>query len=179
MPVYDNHVKSETILVSSALELNTPSKDIGDNTASVFKSVRHGFRVGKINLLIKEGIVSEVIDHLLPYRLPHLPKWMLGLLNIRGDMIPLFDLNILLGESNDKKAKRKIQKYGLILGQRHEAIAIVLESFPIVISQQWEKISKPNLDERLQPYVSQAYLADDEVWFEFDYEELFFNLVKS
>lgn len=179
MPSYDNHTKTKNISVEAALELNIPSTEIGINEPAIFKNVRHGFKVGEINLLIKKGVISEVIDNMEAYPLPHLPEWMLGLLNIRGDMIPLFDLNIMLGESNLKKTRNKKQELALILGQRNEAIAIVLESFPIVISKQWQSISKPRLDDRLQPYVSRAYLADGEVWLEFDYDECFYNLVKS
>jgi hypothetical protein len=54
--------------------------------------MRYGFRVGACGFLIGAGVVSEVVLQPTLYPLPMAPQSLAGLLNLRGNIVPVFDL---------------------------------------------------------------------------------------
>jgi chemotaxis signal transduction protein len=55
------------------------------------------FSVEEETLATPVGLVTEVLRAAWPLRLPRAPYGCLGLLDVRGQMIPLMDLAVLLG----------------------------------------------------------------------------------
>jgi len=70
----------------------------GDQPASG-PQARRAFRLGRLTLLLQEQTVAEVMDLPACYRLPNTPAWCLGLVNLRGNLLPAFDLHGLLEEA--------------------------------------------------------------------------------
>ncbi len=68
---------------------------------------RHGFWIGNIGLLLPHKMISEVSEGLAICRLPNTPHWMSGMSNLRGEMVPVFDLSLLLNIQTEKETKRK------------------------------------------------------------------------
>ena len=58
---------------------------------------RYGFRVGSLNLLIDADTGSEVIRVQSLSSLPGSAPWLLGLINLRANLAPIFDLRQVLG----------------------------------------------------------------------------------
>ena len=71
-------------------------------TESVF-----GFRVGSLGFLVTSSTCCEVIEQMQVNPLPNVEGWFSGLINFLGDLIPIIDLQLLLGEevyADDKNA---------------------------------------------------------------------------
>ncbi len=50
--------------------------------------------------------VSEIIEYQHPTKIPNLPPYIHGLLNLRGKVVPLIDFNLYLGQTNTKVLKK-------------------------------------------------------------------------
>lgn len=134
----------------------------------------HAFKVGNIGLILPETEVSELLDKIPSCRLPNTNRVLHGMANLRGRIIPLFDLQYVL---NVPKTKTK---FNLVIGTGEESVAVLLENMPqqITITEQDGLDNLPPIPESLKPFVSKAYSTDDGLWFDFDVFN-FFSSLKS
>jgi chemotaxis signal transduction protein len=135
---------------------------------------RLGFHVGNIGLLIATRITSELTDLIPICPIPNTAAWLLGLINLRGNLVPVFDVNLLLQLDKGPDKKRML----LILGQGNTAGAILIDGLPVhVILTVEDKLkSLPPLPETLRPYATSGYEKNGEMWFNFDHLGFFHSL---
>jgi hypothetical protein len=57
--------------------------------------VRQAFRIGQMRLLSPFDVSSELVEMPPVYPLPRMPENLLGLINLHGRIVPLFDLAAL------------------------------------------------------------------------------------
>lgn len=77
-----------------------------DNIDNAWTAI--GFRLGSLNLLIPLDQSREVFP--LPMQITPVPKaqpWVVGMTSLRGDLLPLVDLNMFLQGSNSPPNKRR------------------------------------------------------------------------
>ena len=136
-----------------------------------------GFRIGNLGLLIGARATSELIDLLDVCPIPFTAAWLLGLVNLRGTLVTIFDLHQLLGIEAKTSAKRML----LILGQGESAGGIVIDALPIHLTfTSHDKLtSLPPLPTVLAPFVSQGYETTEQVWFNFDHLGFFESIASK
>ncbi|MDM8565964.1 chemotaxis protein CheW [Candidatus Halobeggiatoa sp. HSG11] len=135
---------------------------------------RLGFRIGNLGLLIAQRAVSELSDIPQICQLPFTTSWLLGLINLRGNLVPVFDLFNLLQFQIDKKKKTKL----LILDQGEAAGAIIINELPehLSFSINDELGSLPPLPDVIQPYTTSGYEKNNQLWFNFEHLAFFKSL---
>lgn len=160
---------------SAALDRFKPPPGMVTGAAPVERQrARYGFRLGAIGLLIGQDTVSEVLEQTPVYPLPNTPSWVLGLVNLRGNLAPVFDVKRFLElEDDDDREKRRL----LILDQGDKAVGILIDGLPRLafISRALSRL--PPLPVALQAHVAKAYMQEDVVWLEFDHQGFFKALV--
>ncbi|MBZ4194157.1 MAG: chemotaxis protein CheW [Candidatus Contendobacter sp.] len=135
--------------------------------------VRYGFLVGGIGLLIGPDTSSEVLESAPVYPLPTAPVWLLGLVNLRGNLAPVFDIKPLLELEDDH---HPVQNRLLILGGGDKAVGIMIDGLPQRTATGQILSRLPPLPAALRPYVAKAYLQNGAVWLEFDHHGFFRSL---
>ena len=55
------------------------------------------FTLGGEDFALEISEVREVIEHRAITRVPHMPDFVLGAINLRGDVVPVIDLRLKLG----------------------------------------------------------------------------------
>ncbi|MCK5876044.1 MAG: chemotaxis protein CheW [Candidatus Marithrix sp.] len=135
---------------------------------------RLGFKVGNLGLLIAQRAVSELLDIPQICQLPYTTSWLLGMINLRGNLVPVFDLFNLLQFQADKKKKQRL----LILDQGDIAGAIVINELPehLSFSANDELTSLPPLPDVIQPYATTGYEKNNQFWFNFEHLAFFKSL---
>ncbi|WP_062152458.1 chemotaxis protein CheW [Beggiatoa leptomitoformis] len=135
---------------------------------------RLGFHVGNIGLLIAQNATSELIEVSSICPIPNTASWLLGLINLRGNLVPIFDLNLLLGLENRVSKKNML----LILGRGETAGAIILDKLPqhVTFVNSDKLDSLPPLPAVLKPFATNGYEKNGEVWFNFDHQGFFESL---
>ncbi len=131
--------------------------------------VRYGFRVGSLGLLVVQQTASELIGDVSVYPVPNTPPWFPGLVNLRGNLVPVFDLRRLFGLPDDGGTDRKL----LVLDKEDSAAGVYVDGFPrpLRVGQPMERM--PSLPGILEDHVAQAYFLDDTVWLELRHRDLF------
>jgi twitching motility protein PilI len=130
-----------------------------------------GFRIGNSRLIASMSEVKEILD-LPDYTLvPGVKPWIVGVANVRGNLLPILDMkSYLLGEDikNRQKGRVIVIDYkgfntGLIVeevyGMRHFREADVSDDIPEV-------------PEDISPYIERAFKQDEEHWPVFDFNEM-------
>lgn len=124
---------------------------------------RYGFKLGEIGFLVTEGAFSNVIENATIYTIPNTTHWLEGLVNLHGEMIPVFNLNAML--NMEYKAKKNTV---IVIRVGERAMAFLTDGGQsLELSNLIE--DKSIAPEPLTFYADTCYLANGQVWVEFDY----------
>ena len=136
--------------------------------------VRQAFRIGHMRLIAPFDTASELTEMPNVYPLPRMPDNLLGLVNLHGRIVPLFDLAALFETEHMPREKRML----LVMGHGNNAAGIVIDGLPrrMVFAPE-SQILPPALPEGPAAAIVATYLAGDDAWFEFDYAQLLDQLV--
>ena len=136
--------------------------------------VRQAFRVGHMRLLAPFARTSELVELPSVFPLPRMPANLLGLVNLHGRIVPLFDLAALFETEHLPREKRML----LVIGHGNDAAGIVIDGLPRRMAFAPDsQILPPALPEGPAAAIVATYLAGDDAWFEFDYAQLLDQLV--
>lgn len=131
--------------------------------------VRQAFRIGHMRMLAPFATASELVEMPNVYPLPRMPANLLGLVNLHGRIVPLFDLAALFETQHMPREKRML----LVIGHGNDAAGIVIDGLPRRMAFAPEsRIVPPALPAGAASAVSAAYLEGSNAWFEFDYSQL-------
>jgi twitching motility protein PilI len=143
------------------------------------EEARFGIRIGDVGLLLAPRLYSEVLETAMVHPMPTTPNWFRGILNLRGNLVPVFDLGQLFGGKLDegvalgRLALRAQTERLLILDKGERSIGIVIDTLPRTVSTSHRLGQLPPLPDRLNGHVSGSFEHDGEVWLEFDHVGFF------
>jgi twitching motility protein PilI len=127
--------------------------------------VRQGFRIGELALMVRYEDGSELTEMPPLHRLPNAPAWLLGIANLHGMLVPVFDLGQWAGVTPDPHARRML----LVLAHGADAAGVVIDGLPRRLKwtpdQQADAATAPV---RLASHVRGAALIDGALWFDLD-----------
>lgn len=142
--------------------------------AMEMRYVIHG---ADIDLLLQAGLRMEVVEAGTPHFVPHAPAWCDGLLNLRGELLPIIALHRLLSDSPDSMEKHTA--YLLVIRPADSAaVAITLQRLPEKI--RFTEASRTPLPSGIPAGISvaipAAYDYQGRVFLEFDHIALLDSL---
>ena len=136
--------------------------------------VRQAFRIGHMRLLAPFATASELVEMPNVYPLPRMPANLLGLVNLHGRIVPLFDLAALFETEHLPREKRML----LVIGHGDAAAGIVIDGLPRrMVFQPENEILPPALSAAAATAVLATYTQGGDAWFEFNYVQLLDQLV--
>jgi twitching motility protein PilI len=142
---------------------------IGLRQTATVTHTRFGFRVGQLRLLIKPRTHSEVVAQPHIYPIPNVPQWFLGVITLRGNLLPVFSLQQLLQPGSGSQNTHTV----LLLDQSRDAVGVPIEGLPQSVALQQELRDLPSLPEALQEHVTAAYVTNGMIWLDFDHQSFF------
>ena len=146
---------------------------------------RYGYQIGTINLLIGLSTGSEIIPMEVLTPIPNTPTYLRGILNLRSNLVPVFDLKLLLGLDNqdtdnqEQLSEQKNKPMVLILDKGDKAVGIIVDGFPQALLGLQRLQRLPQLPNKLEGCVSTGYMKEESLWLEFDHEVFFSTLVAA
>jgi twitching motility protein PilI len=164
------------LLPGAALERFEPPTELMLAAAVEEKRARYGFKVSTLGFLIRAGCSSEVLAKPDIWDMPGSPSYLLGLVNLRSNLVPVFDLRQLFGLPPRDTA---VAPLVLVFDQGDKAAGLLIDDFPKPLFGMSILPDLPQLPEELQAHVRGGYMQGDGVWMEFDHESFFENLVRS
>jgi twitching motility protein PilI len=131
--------------------------------------VRQGFRVGNLHLMIRYEDGSELTELPQLFRMPNAPHWLLGMANLHGTLIPVFDLAAYLGVEREVTNRRFL----LVLGHGGDAAGVLIEGLPERL--RWspeDRMDTETAPSRLAEHLGAACLIGETLWFDLQYKSL-------
>ena len=150
------------------------SYDIKSEAKTEIYEIRHyGFVIAGLNLLIEENLNCEVLEDRSIHPIPLLPNWVVGASNVRGDAVPIINLERFL--TNKSRVLSAYNYRILIIGKEENAIGLLINNLPRPIYFETESLSNnfTKLPEELQPFVTFGYEKDQELWVNIDFASFF------
>src|SRR6187549_3200026 len=136
--------------------------------------VRQAFRIGHMRLLAPFATASELTEMPNVYPLPRMPANLLGLVNLHGRIVPLFDLAPMFETQHLPREKRML----LVIGHGDAAAGIVIDGLPRrMVFQPEARIISPALPAAAAAAVVATYVHGQDAWYEFNYAQLLDQLV--
>src|SRR6185503_10161498 len=151
--------------------LTAPAAAVEENPNAI---VRQGFRIGHMRLAAPFATTSELVELPNVYPLPRMPANLMGLVNLHGRIVPLFDLAPLFETQHLPREKRML----LVIGHGDAAAGIVIDGLPRrMVFQPESQIVPPGLSAAAASAVVATYAYGQDAWFEFNYAQLLDQLV--
>jgi len=146
-----------------------------DISSHEYEQPKYGFRILEIGFLIPPEVLCEVMKSFVVYPLPNTSDWMHGLVNLRGNLIPVYDLVMLLGMSEEPMSHDNL----LIIDKGPDSVGILIESLPQQCDLSGCSVLSHvrNLPAGLADYVSEAYSKDEVIWLGFNHDEFFKHMM--
>ena len=145
---------------------------MGGPSAAAAQSVRFGFCVGQLRLLIEPSTLSEVIRRPSIYPMPNVSAWFTGVMNLRGNVLPVFDLHALFGMGDCDRSPQTV----LILDSGMDSIGLRIDGLPQSVALDRGLRQAPPLPEALEAHVPRAYATEGAIWLEFDHQRFLTTL---
>lgn len=169
-----SEIKPELRLPSKALAANIDYVDLSDSQQEQQKTqALHAFRIDNLGLLMQTDMTSELLANLSICNLPNTNRVLYGMGNLRGNIIPVFDLQYLFGMPEGKR------KYFLVIGSGENAVAVLLDEVPLQVNieEQYMLNALPLMPAVLRPFVRAAYHSDG-LWVDCDLMAFFESLTE-
>ena len=138
-------------------------------------AVRYGYRIGDIGLLVGEHAGCEVIPAPPIARIPTTPRWFLGVANLRGGLVPIFDLRALFQMPAAREADNR---FGLIFDRGEYAVGILVAEHPVSLTRLQPLAQPPPLPSAVRDFVATALHHGQSVWLEFDHRRFFDSIAQ-
>jgi twitching motility protein PilI len=144
--------------------------------ASAGSQAAQGFRIGSLGLMIDYADGSELTELPPVYRLPNAPAWLLGMANLHGMLVPVFDLALHFGLEHAAPVHPML----LVLAHGRDAAGIVIEGLPERLRWQPEQIADAaTVPEALAGVVQRPVLIGEQLWFDLDCSALLAQLEQA
>ena len=105
-----------------------------------------------------------------------MPGWFSGVISLRGNITPLFDLHELFGVAVTTRKRRMI-----VVGSGDTAVSFWVDDMPrmVTLGVDDDLAGDPPLPDFVRKYASRFFLKDDQIWIDWDVKQFFTALGKS
>lgn len=133
---------------------------------------RYGFRIDVLGLLIDDDAGSEVMPLPKIASLPGAPAGFLGLANLRGNLVPIYELRVLMDLGSRPAG---VEPLAMVFGEGENAVGILVDDYPAPLTdlRPLARTDIPAIPSALEALAPDAYVHDDVVWLEFDHNAFF------
>ena len=160
----------------AALEANVAVVRSRASAEAAGQQLRQGFRVGPLPLMIGYADGSELTEMPTVYRLPHAPDWLLGMANLHGMLVPVFDLTRHFGIERKQVAKPML----LVLAHGNDAAGISIDGLPERLRWDTSHVADAaTVPDVLAPVVQRPVLIGETLWFDIDCTALLARLEQA
>jgi purine-binding chemotaxis protein CheW len=131
-------------------------------------AIRYGFQIAGYHFMVPQNAGIELLKDPAIQPLPSAPEWICGLCNFHGEIIPVINMDVLLGSSKD----RTDVDYALTIDNGDGPLAIIIDEMPGAIQTGSASSKQIETPEIFASYVANTYQIDGEIWFEVDINRL-------
>ena len=136
-------------------------------------NVRYGFKIESAGLLLGRQEKIEIIDSFDICPVPNSPEWLRGVINLRGNIIPVMDIRKIAGLGDDREIR-----FIVIFGRGEKSAGLCVDKLPESLRLDNASRVEDTPPDFFVPYCSDIYRLNDQTWLEVDFQSLFEDLYK-
>ena len=151
---------------------NTPRTEVNDDLVGRYLS----FNIGESLYGIELQYIIEIVSMEQITVVPSLPNYILGIMNLRGKVVPVIDIRLKLNQ----EPRPFDEKTCIIITQIDEMqVGLIVDSVAEVLSSaQTEKMAPPDMPASGENYINSIMHFDDKVVLCLDCEKFFSSELK-
>lgn len=135
-------------------------------------NLRFGFRLGTMNLLIRNPDGCEILKKQKVFPLPNTPTWVKGLINHHGVLIPVIDIRVHIASKSNTTNDQTM----IAIGTGADIFAFDIDGLPVTIDLDQQELTATehmpaDISDILRPHIIQTYQLDGKAWYEIDYQK--------
>ena len=143
-----------------------------DGGSELHKPTRYGYCMAGYGFLVGERALSEVIIDPTVFPMPKAPEWLLGLTNLRGNIVPVFDLWKFIRTQKPVRLTPTV----LVLDLGDAPVGLVIDNLPKPVPLDSQPVHTLPPAPALQPFLKRGIHALGCEWWEFDYQQFLAHL---
>jgi twitching motility protein PilI len=137
--------------------------------------IRYGYRTGGMRFMVPEGMVSELLHSGKIYHLPNANRWLVGLTNMHGNVMPVVDIASYAGVNISHLNKSNV----LAIGEGESSIGVLIDGLPEAIKENEIINDLSAVPEKLNAYIESVVYAEGYYWYELRIFDLFKGLASK
>ncbi len=165
--VSNNEKKSAQIIA-----INSRKVRATEGAHETRKPIRYAYRIAGYGFLLGEGVLSEVVIAPTLSPVPRSPEWLLGLTNVRGTIVPVFDLWRFVRTQLPQRATGTV----LVLDLDTAAVGLMIDELPKLVPFDSQPAHTLPAAPALQPFLGRGLQALGCEWWEFDHKRFLARL---
>lgn len=148
-----------------------------DRYSRFAQSQRRGVRVGPFGLVLEPPMLYEIVESVRISPLPGVSSLCRGLINHRGNVVPVYDPAALTGATPQPWERKRL----LIVNSGRDAAAMILYGLPVQVRPGIHVPAEHigGLPPIFARHALDAYRNDDVYWLALDYGNFFSELGRS
>ena len=138
--------------------------------------IRQGVKVGATGIFLPYLEKVEIIEFESLCPIPNTPMWFMGMINNRGNILPIFDLKLFMEMEMEVSSR-----WLMILGSGGRAAGLCIDTLPAAIENP-QQVDIARIDAQtsipiaLRPYLAGSFLHNGALWMDLTYDKLFLDL---
>ena len=162
----------------AAIDSNTlKNSSVNDkNSEKSNKQGRFYYTVGMFNFLLEAGIKAENLHGLTVNSVPHVPAWCIGVVNVRGNIIPVVDMHVFL-KTGMSRHTNKNKKLLLLERENQSSIIFQIDTLPKVTFL--GEYSRKKLPEKTPSWLIRHFKNENHNLYEINHTDLLTALKKN
>lgn len=130
-----------------------------------------GFRIGDDKLIAAMDEVKEILDLPKFTNVPGVKSWVVGVANVRGNLLPIMDLRgFMLGDDIKQRRKGRV----IVINYKGFNTGLVVEEVygmrHFMAKDESQKL--PMMHEKITPFIEKAFIQDSESWPVFSFKKM-------
>lgn len=130
-----------------------------------------GFRIGDDKLIASMDEVEEILELPEYTTVPGVKPWVIGVANVRGNLLPLMDMKgFLTGEGIKRRRNGRV----IVIDYKGFSTGLLVEEVygmkHFLVKNEVKEI--PSVHDSVKPLISAAFTLDDESWPVFSFEHM-------
>ena len=160
-----------------ALKRFSPPESIsfGKDESETEYAVRYGYRIGEFGFLIGKNSISEVVEDQKVFNMPLADRVLRGLINLRGNLVPVFDIEPLLTHQSRATSRNII----LIIGEAGQEVGLTVDELPKPVYDTGSVGQLPQFGGEIQNFISHGITQGGVDWVEFNCQAFFKSFAES
>lgn len=140
------------------------------------KQRQYGFMLAGEKLFFENTVRRELFEKIVIKKIPLMPNYILGLCNVRGNLVPVYDLAKKYGLKSNSKDVGKYKV--LVISDGIDMVGFVVDEMLIAVDFYDDDLLETEVtaNEAILVFIKKSFLIHDEPWHQIDHNGLFDSL---